>query len=244
MRSRNLEGRTAIVTGASRRQGIGAAICHRLAQAGANIFFTHWQSYDRTMPWGAAATDPQQLQQELLALGVEAIGAEVDLSNADAPKSVIEQAFAHFDNVSILVNNAAYSVADSVEGLNAAILDATYAVNLRATALLSVEFARCFSQETGGRIINLTSGQFQAAMVGEIAYAATKGAIDALTITLAAEVAEQGITVNAVNPGPTDSGWVTPTLRQELLPRFPMRRLGEPDDAARLARYGTKACKE
>jgi 3-oxoacyl-[acyl-carrier protein] reductase len=74
-------------------------------------------------------------------------------------------------------------------------------------------------------------------MVGEIAYAATKGAIDALTVTLAAEVASQGITVNAVNPGPTDSGWITGELRQELLSRFPMGRLGQPDDAARLVAF-------
>lgn len=236
MTSRNLAGRTAIVTGASRRQGIGAAICRRLAQAGANIFFTHWQRYDQEMPWGSDAADPQQLQQELLELGVQAIGFNVDLSNPDAAKAVVERAIAHFGAVSILVNNAAYSVPDSLETLSAAILDATYAVNLRATALLSIEFARRFSGE-GGRIINLTSGQFQAPMIGEIAYAATKGAIDALTLTLSAEVAERGITVNAVNPGPTDSGWITPVLKQELLPRFPGGRLGQPDDAARLVAF-------
>lgn len=244
--SQNLVGRTAIVTGASRRPGIGAAICRQLAQAGASIFFTHWQNYDQMMLWGAIsaernfkepATDPTRLQEELISLGVEAVGVEVDLSKVDAVKTVFEQATAQFGNISILVNNAAYSVADGFENLSASILDATYAVNLRATALLSVEFARCFSGATGGRIINLTSGQFQAPMVGEIAYAATKGAIDALTITLAAEVAEKGITVNAVNPGPTDSGWITPALRQELLPRFPMGRLGEPEDVARLVAF-------
>ncbi|WP_088892784.1 SDR family oxidoreductase [Leptolyngbya ohadii] len=236
MNSRPLAGRTAIVTGASRLQGIGAAICRRLALAGANIFFTHWQSYDQEMLWGADTADPQQLQQELLDFGVQAIGVEVDLSEPDAAKAVVEQAIAHFGTVSILVNNAAYSVPDSFENLSASILDATYAVNLRATALLSVEFARRFRGE-GGRIINLTSGQFQAPMIGEIAYAATKGAIDALTLALSAEVAGRGITVNAVNPGPTDSGWITPTLKQELLPRFPGGRLGQPDDVARLIAF-------
>jgi 3-oxoacyl-[acyl-carrier protein] reductase len=235
--NKHLQGRTAIITGASRRQGIGAAICRQLAQAGANICFTYWQAYDRTMPWGAEDAAPQQLQQELEALGVQATGMEIDLSHPEAATQVIQAATAQFDKLSILVNNAAYSVGDGFQALNAEILDATYAVNLRATALLSVEFVRRYPGGRGGRIINLTSGQFQEPMVGEIAYAATKGAIDALTVTLAAEVASQGITVNAVNPGPTDSGWITGELRQELLSRFPMGRLGQPDDAARLIAF-------
>lgn len=232
-----LQGRTAIVTGASRRQGIGAAICHKLAQAGASICFTYWQAYDRTMPWGAEETAPQQLQQELEALGVQATGQEIDLSHPEAATQVIQAATAQFDKLSILVNNAAYSVGDGFQALNAEILDATYAVNLRATALLSVEFARRYPGGPGGRIINLTSGQFQGPMIGEIAYAATKGAIDALTVTLAAEVASKGITVNAVNPGPTDSGWLTGELRQELKSRFPRGRIGQPEDAARLVAF-------
>jgi len=71
-------------------------------------------------------------------------------------------------------------------------------------------------------------------MPGELAYAATKGAIVAFSRTLAAEVGPLGITVNAVNPGPTDTGWIDDDLRRELLPRFPLGRLGQPDDAARL----------
>ncbi|GAB4227401.1 MAG: SDR family oxidoreductase [Elainellaceae cyanobacterium] len=233
----NLKGRTAIVTGVSRRQGIGAATCRRLAQSGANIFFTHWQAYDRAMPWGADDHAPQQLQQEWQAMGVKAMGLAVDLSEPTAAAHILNAAEAEFGAIAILVNNAAYSVSDGIQALNAAILDATYAVNLRATALLSVEFARRFRARTGGRIINLTSGQFQGAMVGEIAYAATKGAIDALTVTLAAEVAHQGITVNAVNPGPTDTGWMTEDVKQALLPQLPMGRVGVADDAARLVTF-------
>ena len=74
-------------------------------------------------------------------------------------------------------------------------------------------------------------------MVGELAYAATKGAIVALTITLAAEVGHKGITVNAVNPGPTDTGWMTGDLRARLAPKFVAGRIGEPEDAARLVAF-------
>ncbi|HEY9709254.1 MAG TPA: SDR family oxidoreductase, partial [Oculatellaceae cyanobacterium] len=171
------------------------------------------------------------------ALGVRAESLEVDLSSPKAPTQVLDTVSAKLGNLSILVNNAAHSVEDGFETLDASILDASYAVNLRATALLSVEFARRYSSGKGGRIINLTSGQFQAPMLGEIAYAATKGAVDALTVTLAAEVAAKGITVNAVNPGPTDTGWMTEAVKRELLPRFPMGRLGQAEDAARLVMF-------
>lgn len=74
-------------------------------------------------------------------------------------------------------------------------------------------------------------------MPGELAYATTKGAIDALTITLSAEVAKLGITVNAVNPGPTNTGWMTDVIKTELLPLFPFGRIGEPSDVARLIKF-------
>src|SRR5207248_1599048 len=110
-------------------------------------------------------------------------------------------------------------------------------VNMRGTLLLSVEFARRFTQSSGGRIINLTSGQGVGAMPGKLPYVATKGAIEAFTITLAAELAPKGITVNAVDPGATDTGWMGEELRQELLQRAPMGRIGQSEDAARLIRF-------
>jgi 3-oxoacyl-[acyl-carrier protein] reductase len=137
----------------------------------------------------------------------------------------------------VLVNNSAHSTRDGYETLDAATLDGHYAVNLRAVALLSVGFARRFGGRSGGRIINLTSGQSLGPMPGELAYAATKGAVEAFTRTLAAEVGHKGITVNAVNPGPTDTGWMTKELKQELASKFPAGRVGEPEDAARLVAF-------
>ncbi len=103
--------------------------------------------------------------------------------------------------------------------------------------LLTIEFARQFALPSGGRIINLTSGQGRGPMPGKLAYVATKGAIEAFTVTLAAEVAPRGITVNAVDPGPTDTGWMTDAIKREFLPLFPMGRLGQPEDAARLIAF-------
>lgn len=234
MMGNTLHGRVAIVTGASRRQGIGTAICQALAAEGADIFFTCWQPYDQSIYGDSKADELDLLAQELQAMGVRCASQEIDLSLPDAPARLLDEVENRLGYPSILVNNAAYSTNDDYTTFTAASLDAHYAVNVRCTLLLSVEFARRFAGASGGRIINLTSGQSLGPMPGELAYVATKGAIDAFTVSLAAEVAGLGITVNAVDPGPTDSGWMSEETRQYLLERAPMRRLGQPADAARL----------
>jgi len=217
-----------MVTGAGRRAGIGAAICRALAGKGTDVLFTHW---------GTSENEPRTLLEELRGAGVRAGAMELDLSLTESPERLLDAVTELLGPLSILVNNAAHSTRDGYKALDAATLDAHYAVNLRATALLSVVFAQRFDGETGGRIVNLTSGQSLGPMPGELAYAATKGAIEAFTRTLAAEVGHKGMTVNAVNPGPTDTGWMTEELRQELSAKFSARRVGEPEDAARLVAF-------
>lgn len=240
MESNRPNGRVAVVTGASRRRGIGAAICRALAAGGAHVLFTHWSGYDDAMPWGTDEAGPEGLREELRAAGVRAEDLEVDLSLPDAPLRVLDEAAEKLGPPSILVNNAAhYSVryGSQYEYLDAAMLDDHYAVNLRATALLSVEFARRYPGGPGGRIINLTSGQSLGPMLGELAYVATKGAIEAFTLSLSAEVASRGITVNAVGPGPTDTGNMAEESRQKLAKKFPTGRVGQPEDVARLVTF-------
>ena len=236
--------RLAIVTGASRLRGIGAAVCLALAGAGVDIFFTHWSPYDRRMPWGAEEDEPAHLQRHVQALGVRCEHLMIDLGTVDAPQRIMHAVQTQLGPASILVNNATHDDTTApFDQLDGPTLDAYYAVNMRGTMLLSIEFARQFAGSTGtagskgGRIINLTSGQGRGAMPGKLAYAATKGAIEAFTITLAVEVAPRGITVNAIDPGPTDTGWMTEEVKRELLPRFPMGRIGQPEDAARLITF-------
>ncbi|HEX6481146.1 MAG TPA: SDR family oxidoreductase [Ktedonobacteraceae bacterium] len=236
MTTHDIPGRVAIVTGASRRKGIGAAVCRELASRGANIFFTHWRAFDRAQQY-EDEDGPTSLRDELRGMGVRCESLEIDLSNANAPTHILDEVEAKLGQPSILVNNAAHSTRDGYEALNAETLDAHYAVNMRGTILLSVSFARRFSKKMGGRIINLTSGQSLGPMPGELAYIATKGAIEAFTVTLSAEIASLGITVNAVDPGATDTGWMTEEIKRELLPRFPLGRLGLPQDAARLIAF-------
>lgn len=225
----------AIVTGASRTRGIGAAICRALAGQGLAILFTHWRPYDQTM--GLDDDEgPARLLAELRALGADAHDLEVDLAQSDAWRTVLDAAEA-LGSLNILVNNAAHSDHDGYARLTGEMLDAHYAVNLRAIALLSVEFARRYRGGPGGRIINLTSGQSRGPMPGELAYAATKGAVEAFSVSLAAEVAPLGITVNAVNPGPTDTGWMSEEIKRDVLARTGLGRLGTAADAARLVAF-------
>lgn len=229
--------RIAIVTGASRQQGMGAAISRALAAQGCDIFFTCWGTYDQEQ-YGREEGGPGELLRELQAAGVRCACLEADLSQPATATRIMDEVEARLGPPAILVNNAAYSTRDGYERLDASTLDAHYAVNMRGSFLLSVEFARRYSGEPGGRIINIVSGENQP-MPGELAYAATKGAIAAFTITLAAELAPRHILVNAVDPGPTDTGWISadPELKQKLLAMAPLGRLGQPEDAARLVAF-------
>lgn len=227
----------AVITGASRLKGIGAAICRELADAGHHIFFTYWMDYDRAMPWDMESNEPLLLKNELEAKGVKAASLELDLSRSDSAELLMEAVQMELGKPDILINNAAYSTNNDFSDLTAEELDKHYLINIRATTLLSVQFARVFDKQAGGRIVNLTSGQSQGPMPGELAYATTKGAVDALTLTLSAELAPLGITVNAVNPGPTDTGWMTESIIRELQPLFPFGRVGEPRDVAKTIRF-------
>ncbi|MGH3144498.1 MAG: SDR family oxidoreductase [Rubrobacter sp.] len=233
-----LSGRVALVTGVGRRRGIGSAICRALAARGADVALSYWKSYDRSAPWATDEDEPEALLEELRTTGVRTEGVEIDLSRPDSPGRLLDATTELLGTTpSILVNNAAHSERDGFEALDAETLDAHYAVNVRAMALLSVLFARRYQGGPGGRILNLSSGQSLGPMVGELAYAASKGAIEAFTRTLAAEVGHKGITVNAVNPGPTDTGWMTEELKDEVAAKSPFGRVGEPEDVARLVAF-------
>jgi 3-oxoacyl-[acyl-carrier protein] reductase len=214
-----MKGRIALVTGADNPRGIGRAVCRALAARGAAV---------------ACSVQPGSTASEA---DIGALPIEADLADPDAPEALLGAVEAFVGRPSILVNNAAHSTRDGYEALDAATLDAHYAVNVRAPALLSAELARRHERGTAGRIVNVVSGQFLGPMPGELAYTASKGALQALTVQLAAELAPLGITVNAMGPGPNDTGWMDDALRAELLPRFPMGRVGRPEDAAELIAF-------
>lgn len=229
----------AIVTGASRANGIGTAICRELAREGADVFFTHWTRYDRQMEYFQEDDSEwaEHLAKEIRSGGVRCESMALDLSQPDAPRMLLDQVIGQLGSPSILVNNATHSVDVDFRSMNADILDAHYTVNVRGTCLLSVEFARLIEGKHGGRIINLVSGQDKSPEPGNLAYVLTKGAVSTFTKSVALDLARLNITVNAVDPGPTDSGWMRSGLKESLLPHFPMGRIGVPHDAAKLIAF-------
>jgi len=239
-----LRGRVALVTGVSRRAGIGYAIARRLAGLGASLVIHHYAPHDRDQPWGA---DPGGLEAvtggvtEALADPDAAVWhQEADLSDPDSPSRLVESAAATSRFLDILVCNHARSGGDGPLGtLTAEMLDAHWAVNARASILLAQAFAAQHEDSRpGGRIVFMTSGQDLGPMTGEVAYAASKGALASITQTLADQLAERGITVNAVNPGPVDTGYAAfadqPEAHEIVRRHFPSGRWGTPDDPARL----------
>ena len=220
----------ALITGASHPRDIGTAICRKFASQGIDIFFTHWNS---DAGW------IEKFQQEITNTGVFCENLKIDLSDEMAAFTILDTAQTKLGFPSILINNAAHSTRDGYLELDAKSLNEHYAVNMRSTFLLCVEYARRFEKSNlnTGRIINMTSGQELGPMPGELAYAATKGAIAAFTRSISIELAPLGITVNAINPGPTDSTWMNDQIREYLLPKFPMGRIGLPEDVASIIAF-------
>lgn len=232
-----LSGKLALVTGVSRRIGIGAAIARSLALAGANVFTTYYRPYDELMPWDSNPTEAEEIIESLKLLGIKAEGIEANLADPQVPKKLLDQVEQSLGAVDILVNNATHDQQANIYSLEAELLDTHYAVNVRGTTLLCAEFAKRHDGRPGGRIINLTSGQSIAPMPENLPYAITKGATEALTLSLSASLASKGITVNAVDPGATDTGWMSDELRSTLEVNAPFGRVGTPEDAARIVLF-------
>jgi 3-oxoacyl-[acyl-carrier protein] reductase len=232
-----LAGRVARVTGATRRAGIGAAIARELARAGASLAVTSHAAYDAAKPWGVADGEPQAVAAELRALGADVEAIEIDLAAPGAPRALVERVWKRFGRLDVLVNNAVHWEPSPIEALDAALLDRHHVVNVRAVLLLCAELAARHPSGRPGRIVNLTSGQALAAMPGEVAYAATKGAVEAVTATLAKALGPRGITVNAVDPGATQTGWMSEAAEREIAAATPLGRVGAPEDAARLVAF-------
>lgn len=230
----SLSGRVALITGCSRRRGIGFATAKRLAESGSDLFLHSFTPYDATQPWGADADGIVSIVEELRGLGRRVEFLEADFMDPESPLRVMRAAVQAFGHVDILIVNHAYSTNGWLEELTAEHIDMHLLVNVRASLLLIKAFSVQHDGRPGGRVILLTSGQHLGPMPGELAYIASKGALHQLTQSLSAHLVRRGITVNTVNPGATDSGWAPPELYQEVLKANPQGRWGLPEDAARL----------
>lgn len=233
-----LAGRVAIVTGVSRRAGIGFAVARTLLDAGMRVLAHSWAPRDAEMDWGA---DPAGIEGVIGALGgagPRLAHVSADLADPAAPAAVVDRAVREFGAVDVLVANHARSSPGTLAEVTAAELDLTWAVNARGSVLLAQAYAAAHDDSRpGGRIIMFTSGQHLAPMSQEVPYALSKGAIQQATLTLSDALIDRGITVNTINPGPVDTGWAGPELAASVGRALPYGRWGRPDDVARLVRW-------
>lgn len=231
-----------VVTGVSRQAGIGFAIARRLLEDGAKVLIHSFSPHDAGQPWGADPGGMDALIRELGGASGCLQHIEADLGDPDASRQVIERAIEVFGAVDALVVNHAHSSVQSLETVTAEELDRAWTVNARAAVLLSQAFAASHDDErANGRIVLFTSGQHLGPMPNELSYVISKGAIHQVTRTLADELADRGITVNAINPGPVDTGWPSAELRESLRSAFPAGRWGRPDDIAAIVAWVASA---
>lgn len=219
----------ALVTGVGRTAGIGAAIAVQLAAEGWDIAFTYWSPYDERMPWGRDAGERDRIAESIRNQGAQCVALEADLEDPASPATIFES----------LSRPPTALIMAHCESVDSGLLDTTiesfdrhFAVNARATWLLIKEFAQRHRGKDG-RIIALTSD----ATVGNLPYGASKGALDRITLAAAHELKHLGITANAINPGPTDTGWMSEDLKAQIIAATPLGRLGTPQDCANLVAF-------
>lgn len=226
--------RVALVTGVGRRAGIGAAVALRLAESGWNIAFTYWAPYDAKMPWGRDAEAPQHLGSDLDRHGADAVSLELDLSELAAPPAAFDAAERALGPVEALVMCHCESVASDLLNTTVESFDRHFAVNARASWLLIREFATRFRGDYGaGRIVSLTSDSTS----GNLPYGASKAALDRITLAATRELAHLGVTANLINPGATDTGWMSQEQKAEFAASVPLGRVGQPKDCANLVAF-------
>jgi 3-oxoacyl-[acyl-carrier protein] reductase len=222
----NLKDKVALVTGGSR--GLGKAICLSLAAEGVKVGV----NYRRTADKAQAVVDLIKTQY-----GVEAVAVGGNVADEADVLSVFNQVTEKFSKVDILVNNAAVCPTCWVKDMPLEMWTEAIEVNLTGTFLTSREFVkRLLDADRKGRIVNIVSqAAFRGSTTGHAPYDASKGGIVSFTIALAREVAQQGITVNAVAPGMILTEMVTKVLeknKEKYLNRIPLRRIAEPKEVA------------
>jgi 3-oxoacyl-[acyl-carrier protein] reductase len=224
----------ALVTGVGRTAGIGAAVAVRLAADGWDVATSHWTPYDDRMPWGREPDGPERVGAALREHGASGLAVPADLADPAAAAGLFDAVEARLGAVTALVMCHCESVDSGLLDTTVESFDRHYAVNVRAAWLLLKEFAERFRGEPGrGRVVALTSD----AVVGNVPYGATKGALDRVVIAAARELSHLRVSANVVNPGPVDTGWMSPELRDRLVAATPLGRGGTPGDAAALVAF-------
>jgi 3-oxoacyl-[acyl-carrier protein] reductase len=223
--SKNLESKVAVVTGASK--GIGAEIARQLAAAGAAVVVNY--SSDK------AGAD--RVVDDVKKAGGKAVAVKANLAKEAEVVNLFAEAKKAFGRLDVLVNNAGIYEFAPIEAITAEHFHKQYDVNVLGLLLSTREAVKGFGPN-GGSIVNISSVVSTARIPSAAAYSGTKGAVDAITRSLAAELGPKKIRVNAVNPGMVETEGVHSTgiaqsdFRKQVEAATPLGRIGQPNDIA------------
>jgi 3-oxoacyl-[acyl-carrier protein] reductase len=220
-----LKGKVAVVTGASK--GIGAAIAKQLADAGAAVVVNYASSKAGADRVVAAITDN----------GGKALAVQADLANEADVRRLFAETKKAFGRLDVLVNNAGIYEFAPIESVTAELFHKQFNLNVLGLLLATQEAVKLFGAE-GGSVVNISSVVATTAVPNSSVYSGTKGAVDSITRSLAAELGPRKIRVNAINPGMVDTEGVQSTgiaasdFRKETEADTPLGRIGVPGDIA------------
>jgi 3-oxoacyl-[acyl-carrier protein] reductase len=227
-----LEGKVALVTGASR--GMGKAIALKLASLGSKVAVNYVAIEDSNK------VDADNLVESIIRPGGEAMSVEADVRDSEAVKAMVEQVTDKWNKVDILVNNAGINRDTLLLRMSDDAWDDVINTNLRGAYLCTKFALRSMMRQEWGRIINISSVTGLVGNAGQSNYAASKGGLIAFTKSIAREMGSRNITVNAVAPGYIITGMTDklPSERKEaVLSMIPLQRFGQPEDVAELVAF-------
>jgi len=215
----DLQGRVALVTGASR--GIGRAIALALAERGAAVAVNFLNRAD----------EADAVVAQIRSAGGRAIAARADVSIGAQVKEMAARADGEVGPIDVLVNNAGIAIG----GVREEDFDRGIAVNLKSAFLCTEAVLPGMVERRWGRIVNISSGAARGAGLLGVVYNASKAGLEGLTRGYASRVAKEGVTVNAIAPGPTDTEMGAPLKARGVEARIPIGRMGQAEDVAQAA---------